>query len=196
MQVVFSQPVDQSEHEDGKTSSVVLRMSEISLNIFRVKYLNGWSCGCPSEWDGRAWGSAEVFKCRPKRLDSRAVKVKEMEQHVLCKDNTRLDNQETVGWNLVTEEVIKSTLMQWGKLYWMENWTWTSYEYLTSYETTTWLVQRTQPPIKRIILCNIYINILLDLLQKCYQWRWVLKFLQQWLQRLRSSGDVTGSLVV
>ena len=39
--VVFSQPVDQSEHEAGKTSSVVLRMSEISLNILRAKYLNG-----------------------------------------------------------------------------------------------------------------------------------------------------------
>jgi len=39
--VVFSQPVDQSEHEAGKSSSVVLRMSEISLNILRPKYLNG-----------------------------------------------------------------------------------------------------------------------------------------------------------
>ena len=36
--VVFSQWVDQSEHEAGKTSSVVLRMSEISLNILRTKY--------------------------------------------------------------------------------------------------------------------------------------------------------------
>jgi hypothetical protein len=39
--VVFSQGVDQSEHEAGKTSIVVLRMSEISLNILRAKYLNG-----------------------------------------------------------------------------------------------------------------------------------------------------------
>jgi hypothetical protein len=39
--VVFSQRVDQSEHEAGKTSSVVLRMSEISLHILRAKYLNG-----------------------------------------------------------------------------------------------------------------------------------------------------------
>jgi len=39
--VVFSQRVDQSEHEAVKTSSVVLRMSEISLNILRAKYLNG-----------------------------------------------------------------------------------------------------------------------------------------------------------
>jgi hypothetical protein len=30
-----------SKHEAGKTSSVVLRMSEISLNILRAKYLNG-----------------------------------------------------------------------------------------------------------------------------------------------------------
>jgi len=39
--VGFSQWVDQSEHEAGKTSSVVLRMSEIPLNILREKYLNG-----------------------------------------------------------------------------------------------------------------------------------------------------------
>ena len=39
--VVFSQWVDQSEHEAGKTSNVVLRMSEMSLNILRAKYLNG-----------------------------------------------------------------------------------------------------------------------------------------------------------
>jgi hypothetical protein len=39
--VVFSQGVDQSENEEKKTSSVVLRMSEISLNILRTKYLNG-----------------------------------------------------------------------------------------------------------------------------------------------------------
>jgi hypothetical protein len=39
--MVFSQGVDQSEHEAGKTSSVVLKMSEISLNILRAKYLNG-----------------------------------------------------------------------------------------------------------------------------------------------------------
>ena len=39
--MVFSQPVDQSEHEDGKTSSVVLKMSEISLNILTANYLNG-----------------------------------------------------------------------------------------------------------------------------------------------------------
>jgi len=39
--VVFFQLVDQSEHEAGKTSSVVLRMSEIILNILRAKYLNG-----------------------------------------------------------------------------------------------------------------------------------------------------------
>jgi len=39
--VVFSQPVDQSEHEAGKTSSVVPKLSEISLNILRAKYLNG-----------------------------------------------------------------------------------------------------------------------------------------------------------
>jgi hypothetical protein len=38
--VVFSQWVDQSEHEAAKNSSVVLRMSEISLNILRAKYLN------------------------------------------------------------------------------------------------------------------------------------------------------------
>jgi len=37
----FSQPVDQSDHEAGKTSSVVLRMSEISLNKLKAKYLNG-----------------------------------------------------------------------------------------------------------------------------------------------------------
>jgi len=41
MHVVFSQPVDQLEHEAGKTSSVVLKMNEISLNILRAKYLNG-----------------------------------------------------------------------------------------------------------------------------------------------------------
>jgi hypothetical protein len=39
--VVFSQQLDQSEQETGKTSSVVLRMSEISRNILREKYLNG-----------------------------------------------------------------------------------------------------------------------------------------------------------
>jgi hypothetical protein len=39
--VVFSRGVDLSEHEAGKTYSVVLRMSEISLNILSVKYLNG-----------------------------------------------------------------------------------------------------------------------------------------------------------
>jgi hypothetical protein len=39
--VVFSQWVDQAEHEAGKTFSVVLKMSENSLNILRVKYLNG-----------------------------------------------------------------------------------------------------------------------------------------------------------
>ena len=39
--VVFSEQVDQSELEAGKTSVVVLRMSEISLIILRVKYLNG-----------------------------------------------------------------------------------------------------------------------------------------------------------
>ena len=39
--MVFSQPVDQSEHEAGKTFSVVLKMSEISLNILRANYLNG-----------------------------------------------------------------------------------------------------------------------------------------------------------
>jgi hypothetical protein len=39
--VVFSQRVAQLEHEAGKTSSVALRMSEISLNILRVKYSNG-----------------------------------------------------------------------------------------------------------------------------------------------------------
>jgi len=39
--VFFSQPVDQSEHEAGKTCSVVLKMSEISLSILRAKYLNG-----------------------------------------------------------------------------------------------------------------------------------------------------------
>jgi len=39
--MAFSQPVDQSEHEAGETSSVVLRMSEISLNILKAKYLNG-----------------------------------------------------------------------------------------------------------------------------------------------------------
>jgi hypothetical protein len=41
MQVVFSQGVNQSEHEAGKSCSVVLRMSEISLNILRANYLNG-----------------------------------------------------------------------------------------------------------------------------------------------------------
>ena len=39
--VGFSQRVDQSEHETGKISSVLLKMSEISLNILRAKYLNG-----------------------------------------------------------------------------------------------------------------------------------------------------------
>jgi hypothetical protein len=39
--MVFSQRVDQAEQETGKTSSVVLQMSEISLNILRAKYLNG-----------------------------------------------------------------------------------------------------------------------------------------------------------
>jgi len=29
-------------------------MSEISLNILRAKYLNGWGCGCPSVWDAQA----------------------------------------------------------------------------------------------------------------------------------------------
>jgi hypothetical protein len=62
--VVFSQGVDQSEHEAGKTSSVVLRMSEISVNILTAKYLNGWGCGCPSIRDARAWASSEKFKCR------------------------------------------------------------------------------------------------------------------------------------
>jgi hypothetical protein len=41
IRVVFSQGVDQLEHEAGKTSSVVLRISEISLNMLRAKYLNG-----------------------------------------------------------------------------------------------------------------------------------------------------------
>jgi hypothetical protein len=35
--VVFSQRVDQSKHEAGKTFSVLLKMSENSLNILRVK---------------------------------------------------------------------------------------------------------------------------------------------------------------
>jgi hypothetical protein len=39
--VVFAQRVDQSEHEAGKSFSVVLKMSENSLNILREKYLNG-----------------------------------------------------------------------------------------------------------------------------------------------------------
>jgi hypothetical protein len=39
--VVFSQQVDQSKHKAGKTFSVVLKMSENSLNILRAKYLNG-----------------------------------------------------------------------------------------------------------------------------------------------------------
>jgi len=39
--VVFFQRVDQSDHEAVKTCSVVLRMSEISPDILRAKYLNG-----------------------------------------------------------------------------------------------------------------------------------------------------------
>jgi hypothetical protein len=39
--VVFSQEVDQLDNEAGKTSSVVLRMSEISINTMTAKYLNG-----------------------------------------------------------------------------------------------------------------------------------------------------------
>jgi hypothetical protein len=39
--VVLSQRVDQLEHEAGKTSGVVLRMSEISINILKAKHLNG-----------------------------------------------------------------------------------------------------------------------------------------------------------
>jgi len=41
MRVVFSQPVDQSEQEARKTPIVMLKMSEISQNILRAKYLNG-----------------------------------------------------------------------------------------------------------------------------------------------------------
>jgi hypothetical protein len=57
---------NQSEHEAGKTSSVVLRMSEIYVNILRAKRLNRRGCRCPNIQDARACASSEKFKCCPK----------------------------------------------------------------------------------------------------------------------------------